>query len=47
MPVLIVKNEFARRDALKSQMEYAGVKPLAPLAGGVIVFKASENVDEV
>ncbi len=47
MPALIVKSEFVRSDALKSQMEYAGVKPFAPLAGGVTVFKASDKVDEV
>jgi hypothetical protein len=47
MPALIVKKELARKDALKSQIEYAGVKPFAPLAGGVTVFKASEKVDEV
>ena len=47
MPALIVKSEFVRNDALKSQIEYAGVKPFAPLAGGVTVFKASEKVDEV
>ena len=47
MPVLIVKREFVRNDALKSQIEYAGVKPFAPLDGGVSVFKASEKVDEV
>ena len=47
MPALIVKREFVLNDALKSQMEYAGVKPFAPLAGGVTVFKASEKVDDV
>ena len=47
MPALIVKSEFVRNDALKSQIEYAGVKPFAPLVGGVTVFKASEKVDEV
>ena len=47
MPALIVKSEFVRNDALKSQIEYAGVKPFAPLGGGVTVFKASEKVEEV
>ena len=47
MPALIVKSEFVRKDALKSQIEYAGVKPFAPFAGGVTVFKASEKVEEV
>ena len=47
MPALTVKREFVRNDALKSQVEYAGVKPFAPFAGGVTVFKASEKVDVV
>jgi hypothetical protein len=47
MPALNVKSEFVRNEALKSQIEYEGVKPLAPLAGGVTVFRGSEKVDEV
>ena len=43
----MVKNEFIFNDVLKSQMEYAGVNPFAPFAGGVTVFKGSEKVDEV
>lgn len=34
-------------EALKSNIEYAGVKPFAPLAGTSPVFNASEKVDEV
>lgn len=47
MPALIVKREFVFNDALKSQIEYAGVKPFEPLVGGDTVFKASEKIDEV
>jgi hypothetical protein len=42
MPTRIVRNEFVFNVALKSHTEYDGVIPLAPFAGGSIVFNASE-----
>lgn len=43
IPARMLRKVLVFKDALKSQTEYAGVIPLAPLAGGTTVFNASEK----